>query len=64
MQPIVVTSHGDSVENAVDEAIDKMKTSLDTVIGRLQNYLHQHKMFSSNLSVKTNSRMSVTTKKR
>jgi ribosomal subunit interface protein len=37
-QPIVVTSHGDSVENAVDEAIDKMKTSLDTVIGRLRNY--------------------------
>jgi len=38
MQPIVVTSHGDSVENAVDEAIDKMKTSLDKVIGRLRNY--------------------------
>ena len=38
MQPIVVTSHGDSVENAVDEAIDKMKSRLDTVLGRLQNY--------------------------
>ena len=38
MQPIVVTSHGDSVAKAVDEAIDKMKTSLDTVMGRLRNY--------------------------
>ncbi|MDQ3050280.1 MAG: HPF/RaiA family ribosome-associated protein [Bacteroidota bacterium] len=38
MQPIVVTSSGDSIENAVNEAIDKMKTSLDTVMGRLRNY--------------------------
>jgi ribosome-associated translation inhibitor RaiA len=38
MQPIVVKSHGNSIENAVDEAIDKMKTSLDTVMGRLQNH--------------------------
>lgn len=38
MQPIVVTSHGDTVENAVDEAIDKMKASLNTEMGRLQNY--------------------------
>lgn len=38
MQPIVVTSHGDSVEKAVHEAIDKMKTSLDTVMGRMRNY--------------------------
>jgi len=38
MQPIVVTSHGASVEHAVDEAISKMKTSLDTVMGRLRNY--------------------------
>lgn len=37
MQPIVVTSHGDNVKNAVDEAIDKMKTALDTVMGRLRN---------------------------
>ncbi len=37
-QPIVVTSHGDSVEIAVDEAIDKMKTSLETAMGRLRNY--------------------------
>jgi ribosome-associated translation inhibitor RaiA len=37
-QPIAVTSHGDTIENAVDNAIDKMKTSLDTVMGRLRNY--------------------------
>lgn len=38
MEPIVVTAFGQSVENSVDEAIDKMKTSLDTVIGRLRSY--------------------------
>lgn len=38
MQPIVVTSFGNSVEKALDEAIDKLKTSLDTVMGRLRNY--------------------------
>ncbi len=38
MQPIVVTGHGDSIENALDEAIDKMKTRLETVIGRSRNY--------------------------
>jgi len=38
MQPLVVTSHGDSVKNTLDEAIDKMKTCLDTVMGRLRNY--------------------------
>jgi ribosome-associated translation inhibitor RaiA len=38
MDPIVVTSHGDTIDNAVDEAIDKMKASLDTVIGRLRNH--------------------------
>ena len=38
MQPIVVTGLGDAVESAVDEAIDKMETSLDTVMGRLRNY--------------------------
>jgi ribosome-associated translation inhibitor RaiA len=35
MQPLVVTSHGDTIENAVDKAMDKMKTSLDSVMGRL-----------------------------
>ncbi len=38
MQPLAVTSHGDTIENAVDKGIDKMKNSLDTVIGRLRNY--------------------------
>jgi len=38
IQPLVVTSHGDTIENAVDNAIDKMKTSLETVTGRLRSY--------------------------
>lgn len=38
LQPLAVTGQGDTVENAVNEALDKMKTSLDTVIGRLRNY--------------------------
>lgn len=38
MQPIVVTSHGATVEKAVDGAIDKIKTSLNTVMGRLRSY--------------------------
>lgn len=38
MQPLAVTGFGDTVENAVDVAINKMKTSLDTVRGRLRNY--------------------------
>ncbi|MBF8456888.1 HPF/RaiA family ribosome-associated protein [Kaistella sp. G5-32] len=38
MQPTVVTSHSTTVEKAVKEASDKLKTSLDTVMGRLRNH--------------------------
>ena len=38
MQPIVVTSHAGKVEKAVKEATDKMKTSLDSVMGKLRNH--------------------------
>jgi ribosome-associated translation inhibitor RaiA len=38
MQPLVVTSHANTVETAVAEAIDKMKATLNTVLGRLRDY--------------------------
>lgn len=37
-QPIAVTNLGNSHEQAVEGAIDKLKTSLDTIIGRERNY--------------------------
>lgn len=38
MQPTVVTSFADTVEKAVKEASDKLKTSLDSVMGKLRTY--------------------------
>lgn len=38
MQPLVVTSHANTVETAAAEAIDKMKATLNTVLGRLRDY--------------------------
>ena len=38
MQPIAVTSFGNTVEKAFNTAADKMKTSLDSTIGKLRSY--------------------------
>ncbi len=38
MQPIAVTDHANTHEQAVSGAIDKLKTSLETLTGRLKNY--------------------------
>lgn len=38
MQPIAVTHNAPTLEQALKGAIDKMKTSLDTTIGKLRNY--------------------------
>ena len=37
-QPIAVTIHADNHEQAVSGAIDKLKTSLDSIFGRLRNH--------------------------
>jgi hypothetical protein len=37
-QPIVVTNSANTRQNAVEGAIGKLKTSLDTIIGRERNY--------------------------
>jgi len=37
MQPLMVASANDSKEKAVDDAVDKMKASLRTVLGKLKN---------------------------
>ncbi len=37
-QPIAVLGLGNTYELAVNSAIDKLKTSLDTILGRLRNY--------------------------
>ena len=37
-QPIAVTSHANTVENAVKDALDKLKASIETIIGRLKNH--------------------------
>ncbi len=38
LQPVAVTSNSDTYDGAVSGAIDKMKTSLDTVIGKLRTH--------------------------
>jgi ribosome-associated translation inhibitor RaiA len=38
MQPIAVTNHADSDELAVTGAVDKLKSSIDKIKGRLKNY--------------------------
>ncbi|KEY18960.1 hypothetical protein [Kaistella antarctica] len=38
MQPLVVTGSGHSVDNAVDAAIGKMRSSLDSMKGRLKDF--------------------------
>lgn len=38
MQPLAVTHHADTIEYAVKGAVDKLKASLDTAIGRLKTY--------------------------
>ena len=37
IQPIVVVSINDSIEKAVDDAVDKMKAALSTVFGKMNN---------------------------
>ena len=38
MQPIAVTAHGDTIHEALKSALEKLKSSLDTTLGRLQNH--------------------------
>ncbi len=38
MQPIAVTAHGDTIQAALKGALAKLKSSLDTTLGRLQNH--------------------------
>lgn len=38
MQPIAVTGFGSAVEKAFHAAVDKMKTSLDSTMGRLKDH--------------------------
>ena len=40
MKPIAVTNKGNTHEEAVYGAIDKLKTSLDTILGRLSSHAH------------------------
>jgi ribosome-associated translation inhibitor RaiA len=37
-QPIAITCQAENVELAVSGAIDKIKASLDTILGRISNY--------------------------
>lgn len=37
-QPIAVTSIGNTNEQAVSGAIDKMRASLETILGKIKNY--------------------------
>ncbi len=40
-QPIAVTDLADTYENAVDGAIQKLKSSLETIVGRSRNHKNQ-----------------------
>ncbi len=37
-QPIAVSTKAGTIEEAVSDAIDKLKASLETILGRLQNH--------------------------
>lgn len=37
-QPIAVTSHANTVEKAMNDALAKLKASLETIYGRLKNH--------------------------
>jgi ribosome-associated translation inhibitor RaiA len=37
-KPIAVTNNGNTHEQAIEGAVDKLKTSLDTILGRMRNY--------------------------
>lgn len=37
-QPIAVTSQADTAEEAVTDAVDKLKVSLKTIVGKEKNY--------------------------
>jgi hypothetical protein len=37
-QPIAITSQENTEEKAISQAIEKMKSSLDTIIGKIQNH--------------------------
>jgi len=38
MQPVAVTAHGDTIEKALKGALGKLKSALDTTLGKLQNH--------------------------
>lgn len=38
IQPVAVTNNADTIEQAVKGAVDKLKSSLDTIIGKLRNH--------------------------
>jgi len=38
MQPIAVTNHAPTQEQAVTGAVDKLRSSLNTILGRLRNH--------------------------
>jgi hypothetical protein len=38
MKPIAVTNHANTHEQAVEGAVEKLKTSLNTIVGRMRNY--------------------------
>jgi hypothetical protein len=38
MKPIAVTAHGDTIQDALKSALGKLKSSLDTTLGKIQNH--------------------------
>ncbi|MBC7912684.1 MAG: HPF/RaiA family ribosome-associated protein [Pyrinomonadaceae bacterium] len=38
LQPIAVTNHADTIEQAVKGATDKLKASLETILGKLKTH--------------------------
>ncbi|MCH5715739.1 hypothetical protein [Niabella hibiscisoli] len=36
--PVTVTSHGNTYDNAVTGAVQKLKASLDTIVGKMQHH--------------------------
>lgn len=37
-QPIAVTSHANTIENALNDAIEKITASLKTILGKMKNH--------------------------
>jgi len=52
-QPIAVTDEAETIAQAIDGAADKLKSALDSTLGRLRNYQGREPQLDANLQFKS-----------